>query len=109
MREDDGRLHDWMFDRATAADAEVLDEVYAPTGAIIMGKRIFDLGGPWGDPPPFHTGICGDPRGARRGRQTAGAFRAAGDGRVELERICLAQSSEFTDLRFRVRDYEPGK
>jgi hypothetical protein len=40
---------------------------------------------------------------------TAGAFRAAGDGRVELERICLAQSGQFTELRFRVRDYEPGK
>jgi hypothetical protein len=34
----------WMFDRKTAADAEVLDEMYPPTGAIIMGKRIFDLG-----------------------------------------------------------------
>ena len=31
LGEDDGRLHDWMFDRKTAADAEVLDEVYAPT------------------------------------------------------------------------------
>ena len=45
-------------DRKTAADAEVLDEVFAPTGAIIMGKRIFDLGvGPWGDPPPFHMPV----------------------------------------------------
>jgi dihydrofolate reductase len=45
-------------DRKTAADAEVLDEMYAPTGAIIMGKRIFDLGvGPWGDPPPFHMPV----------------------------------------------------
>jgi hypothetical protein len=26
------RLHDWMFDRKTDADAEVLDEVYATTG-----------------------------------------------------------------------------
>jgi dihydrofolate reductase len=58
LGEDDGRLHDWMFDRKTAADSEVHDEVYAPTGANIMGKRIFDLGvGPWGDPPPFHIPV----------------------------------------------------
>jgi dihydrofolate reductase len=31
------------------------------------------------------------------------------DGRVEMERIGLAQSGQLTDLRFRVRDYEPGK
>ena len=39
---DDGRLHDWMFDARTDADAEVRAEVYASTGAIIMGKRMFD-------------------------------------------------------------------
>jgi dihydrofolate reductase len=48
------RLHDWMFDRKTDPDAEVVDEVYGRTGAIVIGKRMFDLGeGPWGDPPPF--------------------------------------------------------
>jgi len=36
-------------------------------------------------------------------------FEQAGDGRVELERIGLAQSGQLTDLRFRVRDYGPGK
>jgi hypothetical protein len=46
LGEDDGRLHDWMFDRKTAADAEVLDEVYAPTGAIIMASGSSTWG--WG-------------------------------------------------------------
>jgi dihydrofolate reductase len=52
---DDGRLHDWMFAAKTVADAEVVDELYARTGAILMGRRMFDVGvEPWGDPPPFH-------------------------------------------------------
>jgi dihydrofolate reductase len=52
------RLHDWMFDAKTDADAEVIDEVYATTGAILMGRRMFDLGvEPWGDPPPFRMPV----------------------------------------------------
>jgi dihydrofolate reductase len=55
---DAGRLHDWMFGGTTDADAEVLDELYARTGAILMGRRMFDVGvGPWGDPPPFHMPV----------------------------------------------------
>jgi dihydrofolate reductase len=52
--EDPGRLHDWMFDSKTDADAAIVDETYTSTGAVIVGKRMFDLGfEPWGDPPPF--------------------------------------------------------
>jgi|SRR5215210_1860266 len=60
------RLHEWVYDLAswrerhgiaggkTDADAEVLDESFKNTGAILMGRRMFDLGeGPWGDNPPF--------------------------------------------------------
>jgi dihydrofolate reductase len=47
-------LHDWRFSRKTEVDAQIVDELYASTGAILMGKRMFDLGvEPWGDPPPF--------------------------------------------------------
>src|SRR5262245_12869384 len=54
LGDDDGRLHDWMFGGATDADANVLAEAHARTGAIVMGKRMFDVGvEPWGDPPPF--------------------------------------------------------
>jgi dihydrofolate reductase len=49
-----GRLHDWMFDATTDADAAIVDEIYASTGAVLIGKRMFDVGfEPWGDPPPF--------------------------------------------------------
>jgi dihydrofolate reductase len=52
--EDPGRLHDWMFDAKTDADAAIVDETYSSTGAVLIGKRMFDLGfEPWGDPPPF--------------------------------------------------------
>ena len=54
------RLHDWMFSRradsgrSEAADvnAAITKELFASTGAVLMGRRIFDLGiGPWGDTP----------------------------------------------------------
>lgn len=52
------RLHDWMFDRKTDADVEIRDEFYARSGAVIIGKRMFDVGfEPWGDPPPFHMPV----------------------------------------------------
>jgi dihydrofolate reductase len=54
LGDDPGRLHDWMFDRRTDADAEIRDELYARSGAVVIGKRMFDVGvEPWGDPPPF--------------------------------------------------------
>jgi dihydrofolate reductase len=54
LGDDDGRLHAWVDAAKTEADAEVLDEIYATTGAIVIGKRMFDVGvEPWGDPPPF--------------------------------------------------------
>jgi hypothetical protein len=47
-----------MFDGKSDPDAEVVDEVYARTGAIIVGKRMFDVGvGPWGDPPALHMPV----------------------------------------------------
>lgn len=51
---DPGRLHDWKYDAKTDADAEMVAELYASTGAVLIGKRMFDAGAePWGDPPPF--------------------------------------------------------
>jgi dihydrofolate reductase len=58
LGDDNERLHDWMFAAKTDADATVLDEVYATAGAIVMGRRMFDVGvEPWGDPPPFHMPV----------------------------------------------------
>src|SRR6266702_6972530 len=54
LGDDDGRLHDWMFGAQTDADAEVLDELYARTGAILMGRQMFDVGvEPWGNASGF--------------------------------------------------------
>ena len=51
---DPGRLHDWRFDAKTDTDAAIVDEIYETTGAVLIGKRMFDVGfEPWGDPPPF--------------------------------------------------------
>jgi dihydrofolate reductase len=51
---DPGRLHDWQFDAKTETDAAIVDEIYESTGAVLIGKRMFDVGfEPWGDPPPF--------------------------------------------------------
>jgi dihydrofolate reductase len=54
MGDDGERLHDWRFDAKTKTDTAIVDEVYESTGAVLMGKRMFDVGfEPWGDPPPF--------------------------------------------------------
>jgi len=64
------RLHEWVYGLAswrerhgleggtTDSDAEVLEEAFATTGAMLMGRRMFDVGeGPWGDEPPFHVPV----------------------------------------------------
>jgi dihydrofolate reductase len=54
MGDDGERLHDWRFDAKTEADAAIVDELYESTGAVLIGRRMFDVGfEPWGDPPPF--------------------------------------------------------
>jgi dihydrofolate reductase len=63
---DPGRLHSWMFDARTEADARIADERYASTGAVLIGKRMFDVGvEPWGDPPPFGMPVFVLTHGAR--------------------------------------------
>jgi dihydrofolate reductase len=62
MGDDGDRLHDWRFDAKTETDDAIVDETNASTGAVLIGKRMFDVGfEPWGDPPPF-----GMPQIARR-------------------------------------------
>jgi dihydrofolate reductase len=62
---DDGELlHEWMTGlmdlrashRTTTGtpDADVIAEAYDNTGALVMGRAMFDVGEkPWGDDPPF--------------------------------------------------------
>src|SRR5919106_701326 len=55
---DPGRLHDWRFDAKTETDAAIVDEIYASTGAVVLGKGVFDVGfEPWGDRPPFRMPV----------------------------------------------------
>jgi dihydrofolate reductase len=51
------RLHDWMFAGKSGREAEVFQErKFEPIGAVVIGRRTFDLGvGPWGDNPTFHA------------------------------------------------------
>jgi hypothetical protein len=52
MGDDGDRLHDWRFDAKTETDVAIVDEIYESTGAVLIGKRMFDVGfEPWGDPP----------------------------------------------------------
>jgi dihydrofolate reductase len=43
-----------MFAGGVDADAQVVAELYETSGAVMMGRRMFEVGfEPWGDPPPF--------------------------------------------------------
>ena len=46
------RLHDWGFGGKTEVDAEILSAAVEATGAVVMGRRTFDLhpSGPYGLP-----------------------------------------------------------
>jgi dihydrofolate reductase len=51
-------LHDWRFDAKTETDEAIVDELYRSTGAVVIGRRMFDVGfEPWGDPPPFRMPV----------------------------------------------------
>ena len=57
MGDGGGRLHNWMFVGKTSQEIRSFEEEsFKDTGAIIMGKRTFDVGvGPWGENPTFHA------------------------------------------------------
>lgn len=62
------RLHEWMFTGKSAAESQSFEtDHFSGVGALIMGRRMADVGiGPWGDEPTFHapcfvvTPTCGD-------------------------------------------------
>ena len=63
------RLHEWVYDLAswrgphgleggtTNPNSEVLDEAVARTGAVVVGRRMYDNAHGWGDEPPFHVPV----------------------------------------------------
>lgn len=63
------RLHEWVFGLAswraphglpggeTNRDDEILEESIRDTGAVVLGRRMFDNAKGWGDDPPFHVPV----------------------------------------------------
>lgn len=52
MGEGGERLHEWLFDGSSEVDRDMAREMPANIGAVILGKRTFDLGLPhWEDTP----------------------------------------------------------
>jgi len=51
------RLHEWMFAGKSAKEVETFQTAkYSEIGALIVGRRMADLGiGPWGEEPAFHA------------------------------------------------------
>ena len=49
-----GRLHEWFFGPQEPADVDVAGEALARSGAVVLGRRMFDHGEePWGDDGAF--------------------------------------------------------
>ena len=63
------KLHEWVYGLAswrephgleggeTGRDSDILEEAMRNVGAIIIGRRMFDLAQGWGDEPPFHMPV----------------------------------------------------
>jgi dihydrofolate reductase len=63
------RLHEWIFGLAswraahglqggeTNRDDQILEESVRDTGAVVLGRRMFDNAKGWGDEPPFHVPV----------------------------------------------------
>ena len=53
---DDGlRLHDWIFNKKTDVDADMIKEVMENSGAVIIGRHTYDVAidDAWGGQSPF--------------------------------------------------------
>jgi dihydrofolate reductase len=63
------RLHEWVYGLASwrephgleggevNRDSEILGEAVERTGAVVLGKRMFENAREWGDEPPFHVPV----------------------------------------------------
>ena len=62
-------LHEWVYGLASwrephglaggevGRDSEILQEAIERTGAVVLGKRMFENAKEWGDEPPFHVPV----------------------------------------------------
>ena len=57
MGEGGEQLHDWLFDKKTGIDTEVINELLEASGAVIVGGRTYNLGidSGWGGRSPFQV------------------------------------------------------
>jgi dihydrofolate reductase len=55
LGKDGERLHDWILDFKTGIfkKSEVLNEVFESTGAIVAGRRVYDITAGWGGNHPI--------------------------------------------------------
>ena len=108
------RLHEWMFEGRSGAEAERFQiEKFQDIGAVIVGRRMADLGiVHWGDEPAFHCPVfvvTNRPAGTiekaggtsytfvtggieevlRRAREAAGSADIVVGGGAEIARQCL--------------------
>jgi dihydrofolate reductase len=63
------RLHEWAYGLESfherhgreggeaSRDSELLEEAFATTGAVVLGKRMFDNAEGWGEEPPFRVPV----------------------------------------------------
>ena len=69
LGENGDRLHQWVYELASwrephgleggesNQDSEILEEAFASTGAVIIGREMFEHADAWGDEPPFHMPV----------------------------------------------------
>ena len=52
MGEGGEQLHQWLFDKTSEVDQEMANDIFSRVGAVILGRRTFDLGlEHWEDTP----------------------------------------------------------
>ena len=51
------KLHEWLFGGKTDIDKKIMEEFVNESGAVILGRRTYDLGigDPWGGVSPFNV------------------------------------------------------
>lgn len=91
MGEGGERLHQWMFDEPDEGDAALARESSAAVGAVVLGRRTFDVGiGPWGDTPFPAPSFVVTHRPRAPMAMASGRFEFVGDVAGALERARAA-------------------
>ena len=104
------RLHDWLrpdgpevaAHRPSAGPSQVVFDDLMATGAVVSGRRTFELAGRWGgdhhDGVPIHVLTVPVPLGAGRrlfdaGNPTTSSCSSSGDSKAATRHTCVTGSS----------------